>query len=92
MRYVVEKAWDKESLVASSFSTITTKGQLVIPSRLRRKYGIRKGTRVAMIEEENRIILQPLTREYVRKLRGSLKGKTSAMKFLLEGRSQDREL
>lgn len=76
----------------SAVSTVTTKGQLVIPSRLRRKYGIRKGTRVAMIEEETRIILQPLTREYIRSLRGSLKGEPSALKFLKEGRSQDREL
>jgi AbrB family looped-hinge helix DNA binding protein len=75
-----------------AISTVTTKGQLVIPSKLRRKYGIRTGTRVAMIEEENRIILQPLTREYIRSLRGSLKGKTSALKFLKEGREQDREL
>jgi AbrB family looped-hinge helix DNA binding protein len=73
-------------------STVTTKGQLVIPSKLRRKYGIRKGTRVAMIEEENRIILQPLTRDYIRKLRGSLKGEPSALKFLKEGRKRDREL
>lgn len=76
----------------SAVSTVTTKGQLVIPSRLRRKYGIRKGTRVAIIEEETRIILQPLTREYIRSLRGSLKGEPSALKFLKEGRSQDREL
>jgi AbrB family looped-hinge helix DNA binding protein len=76
----------------TAVSTVTTKGQLVIPSRLRRKYGIRKGTRVAMIEEESRIILQPLTLEYIRRLRGSLKGEPSALKFLKEGRSQDREL
>ncbi len=76
----------------SAVSTVTTKGQLVIPSKLRRKYGIHKGTRVAMIEEENCIILQPLTREYIRSLRGSLKGEPSALKFLKEGRSQDREL
>ena len=76
----------------SAVSTVTTKGQLVSPSKLRRKYGIRTGTRVAMIEEENRIILQPLTREYIRSLRGSLKGEPSALKFLKEGRSQDREL
>jgi AbrB family looped-hinge helix DNA binding protein len=78
--------------MTSAVSTVTTKGQLVIPSRLRRKYGIRKGTRVAMIEDGPRIVLQPLTREYIRSLRGLLKGKTSAMKYLLEGRSQDRNL
>ena len=76
----------------TAVSTITTKGQLVIPSKLRRKYGIRKGTRVAMIEEESRIILQPLTPEYIRGLRGSLKDGASALKFLKEGRRQDREL
>jgi AbrB family looped-hinge helix DNA binding protein len=76
----------------SAVSTVTTKGQLVIPSRLRRKYGIRKGTRVAMIEEETRIILQPLTREYIRSLRGSLKGEPSMLEFLKESRRQDREL
>ena len=78
--------------MTSAVSTVTTKGQLVIPSKLRRKYGIRKGTRVAMIEDGPRIVLQPLTREYVRSLRGSLKGESSALKFLKEGRSQDREL
>ena len=76
----------------AAVSTVTTKGQLVIPSKLRRKYGIRKGTRVAMIEEDCRIILQPLTREYIRSLRGCLKGEPSALKVLKEGRQQDREL
>jgi AbrB family looped-hinge helix DNA binding protein len=76
----------------TAVSTVTTKGQLVIPSKLRRKYGIRKGTRVAMIEEESRIILQPLTAEYIRGLRGSLKSGASALKFLKESRKQDREL
>ena len=28
-------------------STVTTKGQLVIPAKLRRKYAIREGTQVA---------------------------------------------
>ncbi len=73
-------------------STVTTKGQLVIPSRLRRKFGIRKGTQVAFVEENHRLILQPLTPEFVRSLRGSLKGEPSALKFLLEDRKREREL
>jgi AbrB family looped-hinge helix DNA binding protein len=40
-------------------STVTTKGQLVIPAKLRRKYAIRKGTQVAFVEEKNRLVLQP---------------------------------
>ena len=73
-------------------STVTTKGQLVIPSKLRRKYAIHKGTQVAFVEEENRLVLQPLTPEFIRSLRGSLKGEPSATKILQEERKRDREL
>jgi AbrB family looped-hinge helix DNA binding protein len=73
-------------------STVTTKGQLVIPSKLRRKYAIRKGTQVAFVEEENRLVLQPLTPEFIRSLRGSLKSGPSALKVLQAERKRDREL
>ena len=73
-------------------STVTTKGQLVIPAKLRRKYAIRKGTQVAFVEEENRLVLQPLTPEFVKSLRGSLKAAPSALKLLLEDRKKERRL
>jgi AbrB family looped-hinge helix DNA binding protein len=73
-------------------STVTTKGQLVIPSKLRRKYAIRKGTQVAFLEEENRLVLQPLTPEFIRSLRGSLKGEPSATKVLQDERKRERQL
>jgi AbrB family looped-hinge helix DNA binding protein len=73
-------------------STVTTKGQLVIPSKLRRKYAIREGTQVAFVEEENRLVLQPLTPEFIRGLRGSLKREPSALKQLLEDRKRERDL
>lgn len=73
-------------------STVTTKGQLVIPSKLRRKYSITSGTQVAFLEQENRLVLQPLTPEFIRSLRGSLSGEPSALKVLLEERKRDREV
>jgi len=73
-------------------STVTTKGQLVIPAKLRRKYSIKKGTRVAFVEEENRLILQPLTPEFIHSLRGSLSGGPSALQYLLEERKRERKL
>ncbi len=76
----------------SEVATVTTKGQLVIPSKLRRKYAIREGTQVAFVEEENRLVLQPLTPEFIRTLRGSLKGEPSALKILQEERKREREL
>jgi AbrB family looped-hinge helix DNA binding protein len=72
-------------------STVTTKGQLVIPARLRKKYSIRKGTKVAFIEEENRLVLQPITHEFIQQIRGSLKGKPSALEFLLKTRRAERD-
>jgi AbrB family looped-hinge helix DNA binding protein len=69
---------------------VSTKGQLVIPAELRRKYGIKPGTRVEVIDRGDQIILQPITEEYVRKLRGSLKG-GNALRVLEEERRKDKE-
>lgn len=76
----------------SEVSTVTTKGQLVIPSRLRRKYSIRQGTQVAFVEEENRLVLQPITPEFIRSLRGCLGKDSSALDILLEERRRERKL
>ena len=73
-------------------SVVTTKGQLVIPARLRRRFGIKKGTMVTFIEDDGRIIVQPVNREFIRGLRGSLKGEPSALAGLLEGRKRERTL
>lgn len=72
----------------SEIVTVTSKGQLVIPSKLRRKFGIRKGTQVAFIEDGERLVLQPLTPQYIRTLRGSLKGEPTSMNFLAAERKR----
>jgi AbrB family looped-hinge helix DNA binding protein len=54
-------------------ATFTSKGQLVIPAHLRRKHGIEAGTRVKFLEDQfGRIILQPITEEYVDRVMGCL--------------------
>jgi AbrB family looped-hinge helix DNA binding protein len=73
-------------------SVVTTKGQLVIPARLRRRFGIKKGTRVIFEEDAGRIIVQPVTHEFIRGLRGSLKAEPSALAALLEERKGERTL
>ena len=73
-------------------SVVTTKGQLVIPARLRRRFGIKKGTVIAFAEDDGRIIVQPVTREFIRGLRGSLKGEPSALEILLDDRKRERTL
>lgn len=78
--------------VKTDTATVTTKGQLVIPARLRRRLGIRKGTLVSFTEENGRLLLQPVTPEFIRSLRGSLKGEPSLLRVLLEERKREREL
>ena len=54
-------------------STFTSKGQLVIPAELRRKHKIEAGTKVKILEDQfGRIVLQPLTVEYITRVRGLL--------------------
>jgi len=54
-------------------ATFTSKGQLVVPAELRRKHGIEAGTRVNFIEDQfGRIVLQPVTEEYVDRIMGCL--------------------
>ena len=73
-------------------SVVTSKGQLVIPARLRRRFGIKQGTMIAFSEGNGRIIMQPVNRKFIRSLRGSLKGRRSALAGLLEERKREREL
>jgi len=67
----------------------TTKGQIVIPSSLRRKYGIKVGTKILVYDDGERIILKPITESYLKNLQGALKGK-GALKVLLQERAKDR--
>lgn len=70
---------------------VTSKGQLVVPSRLRRKYGIKPGTKVCFIERDNEILFQPVTREYIRSVCGMLKSETSVTQELLKERAREKE-
>ena len=70
---------------------VTSKGQLVVPARLRRRYGIKPGTKVCFIERGNEILFQPVTKEYIRSVCGMLKSETLVTKELLEERARDKE-
>ena len=70
-----------------SIVTVTSKGQIVIPARTRRRLGIEKGTRLYIEERGQEIIIRPLTPEYLDQMAGILKGPDSLSKKLLEERS-----
>lgn len=68
----------------------TVKGQIVIPASLRRKYGIKNGTKIIVTDIGDAIVLKPVTEQYLKNLQGSLKG-TGALKALVEERRKDKE-
>ena len=67
----------------------TVKGQIVIPAALRKKYGITGGTRIVVTDNGDEIVLRPITPQYLKKLRGSLKG-SGALKVLMDERRKDK--
>lgn len=70
---------------------VTSKGQLVVPARLRRRYGIKPGTKVCFIERGNEILFQPVTKEYIKSVCGMLKSDSSVTEELLKERAKDKE-
>ena len=74
-------------------TTATSKGQIVIPSSIRRKLGIKEGTRiqVELKEAEKEIVLRPITREYIHSIRGKFRGK-GLMKALMAEKKRERQV
>ena len=74
----------------------TEKGQIVIPAALRKKYGIKKGTRIQVYEKDGDIVINPLSPEVIKarieKLRGIVKGGPSLTKELEAERARDLEI
>lgn len=70
----------------------SSKGQVVIPSKIRRQLGIKEGTylQIDVDEVNKKLILTPVTREYIHSLRGKYKGK-GLMKALLAEKKQEKE-
>jgi AbrB family looped-hinge helix DNA binding protein len=69
----------------------TVKGQVVIPSWLRKEFDIEEGTRALVYQEGDAIVLKPITPKHIRNLRGSMKG-SGVLKSLMEDRRHEREL
>jgi bifunctional DNA-binding transcriptional regulator/antitoxin component of YhaV-PrlF toxin-antitoxin module len=53
-----------------AYATIKAKGRIVVPLDIR----IEEGTRVAFLEQEGRILIQPLTDAFIESMKGVLAG------------------
>lgn len=69
--------------------SVSSKGRVVIPAAVRQRLGVRPGTRLALIEEDGRIILDPIKPDYIFKLIGKFEG-VDLRSVLKKGRLEDR--
>ena len=69
-------------------TSVTVKGQVIIPAKIRYRLGIKKGSKFHVEERNGEIILRPLTKEYFQRMSGILKG-GGLVKGLKETRVED---
>ncbi len=72
-------------------SVITKKGQVVIPSVLRKKYKIETGTKVQWMDTGNIIKVVPIPKDPIGALRGCSEGE-GLTGILLKNRREDKGL
>ena len=72
---------------------LTVKGQIVIPSKVRKRLGMKEGTRIQIDvdEQTHKIVLTAITPEYVQSMRGKYKGK-GLLKALAAEKKRERDL
>jgi AbrB family looped-hinge helix DNA binding protein len=70
---------------------VTTKGQIVIPSKIRQRFDIKKGTRLYIEEKVDELILKTITPAYFQKIAGVLPTKGKLSKALLVERGKDKK-
>ena len=71
---------------------VTIKGQVVIPSKIRRKLGIKQGTQVTFYERDGEIVIKPITDEYLQRMAGFTGTKGKLLKALKEEKAKERNL
>jgi AbrB family looped-hinge helix DNA binding protein len=73
----------------------SSKGQVVIPRRLRKEFEIEEGTRARVEATPEGILIRPVTAKFIRSLRGILKRKPGEKPFAerwAEHKKEEREL
>jgi len=71
---------------------VSPKGAVVIPAKLRKKYDIKPGSRVQILEIDGRLQLLILPKNIIKHSRGSLRrDNKTVLDLLSEGRAEDQQ-
>ena len=69
-------------------SIVSAKGQVVVPARIRHRLGMRRGIRVVFIEQDGKLMIQPLDKSYFESLAGILDSCGKMMKSLMDEKKE----
>jgi AbrB family looped-hinge helix DNA binding protein len=70
-------------------STVTSKGQIVIPAPMRKKLGLQAGSRVLITETEHGLHIRPVDSTVFQEYAGVLPGRGRATRALLQERREE---
>jgi AbrB family looped-hinge helix DNA binding protein len=70
--------------------TVSTKGWVVIPAELRKKYNLLPGTEVIIVDYGGVLSIVPALKNPIKQGRGLLKGLPSLTKDLLQDRKREK--
>ena len=71
-------------------STLSKKGWVVIPNDVRKRYNLKKGDKVNIIDYGGVISIIPVSKNPIKDTAGILKGKTSLTEALLKYRKEEK--
>jgi AbrB family looped-hinge helix DNA binding protein len=77
--------------IGMTTAIVTSKGQIVIPSKIRRRLNIKRGTKLYIEEKGDELILKAVTPAYFERIAGILPTKGRLSKTLVEERQKDKE-
>ncbi|MGZ5485822.1 MAG: AbrB/MazE/SpoVT family DNA-binding domain-containing protein [Nitrososphaeraceae archaeon] len=72
-------------------SILSKKGWVVIPNEIRKKYGLKKGDKVNIVEYGGVISIIPIPRDVIKETEGLFKGSSSLTEALLKEREKDKK-
>lgn len=72
-------------------SRVSSKGQLVIPAEVRKRFGFSAGTEVTLTEEHGRLFIESHSLEDLLSLRGSIRGVREVQELMDEEREKEHQ-
>ncbi|MDE1190747.1 MAG: AbrB/MazE/SpoVT family DNA-binding domain-containing protein [Arachidicoccus sp.] len=73
-------------------SSLTVKGQLLIPKRIRNKYGMVTGSKIVFEETEDGVIIRPMNDRYFESFKGVLKSTGKLKEEIRQMKNEEKRL